>query len=69
MAFILPDLQALGEAIPDIASKIEMPDLKYVLEFFSTCFGSNESSSTAQKHSKGIKSLTNKLLDIRAFKE
>lgn len=66
--FSSPDLQTVSEAIPEITSEIGMPDLKHVLEFFSIRFGSSESSSD-QKLSEGMKSLTNKLSDIRVSKE
>lgn len=56
---MLPDLQMLTEAIPEIASKIELPDLKNVLEFFTMRYGSKDD----------VKVLANKLLDIRAIKE
>lgn len=66
MIFILVDLQLLTEAIPEI--QIEIPDLKYVLDFFATQFGSKD-SSTDKKSSDEVRLVANKLLDIRAFKE
>lgn len=61
------DLQILAEAIPDLASKIQLPDLKYVLDFFSTRYGSKD-SLTDKKIGDDVKLLANKLLD-RTFKE
>lgn len=59
----------LKDTIPDIASKIELPDLNDVLEFFSTRYSSSESSSD-KKISNEMKSLATKLLDMRIhFKE
>lgn len=58
----------LVEAIPEIASKIELPDLKYVLEFFATRYGSKD-SLTDKKSADDVKMIANKLLDVRAFKE
>lgn len=67
MSFI-SDLQKLADSIPEIASKIQLPDLKYVLDFFSTRYGSKD-SLTDKKIADDVKSLANKLLDIRTFKE
>lgn len=60
------DLQYLSEAIPNIASKIELPDLKFVLDFFATRYGSKDSLTDKKDDMKFV---TNKLLDIRTFKE
>lgn len=68
MSFHSADLQLLAEAIPEIASKIEIPDLKFVLEFFATQYGSKD-SLTDKKSSDDVKLMANKLLELRAFKE
>lgn len=65
---LISDLQTLIETIPEITSKIELPDLKYVLEFFATRYGSKDSLAD-KKISDDVKVLANKLLDIRAIKE
>lgn len=62
------DLQVLADMIPEIASKFELPDLKYVLEFFSMRYGSKD-SLTDKKLADDVKFVANKLLDIRGFKE
>lgn len=56
----------LMDAVPDIAPKIELPDLKDVIEFFSMQHGA---LPIQKKNSDEGKSLSNKLLDIRAVKE
>ncbi|XP_031622941.1 RB1-inducible coiled-coil protein 1 isoform X2 [Contarinia nasturtii] len=63
------DLQYLKEAIPDIASKIELPDLKFALDFFSTRYGSSKDSLMDKKSTDDVKLIANKLLDIRTFKD
>lgn len=68
MNFYFSDLQLLADAIPEIASNIELPDLKYVLEFFATQYGSKD-SLTDKKSSDEVRLMANKLLDLRAFKE
>lgn len=65
---VLLDLQTLADTIPEIASKIDLPDLKYMLEFFATRFARKDSLA-GKKISDDVKVLANKLLDIRAIKE
>lgn len=68
LRLVFVDLQLLAEAIPDLTSKFELPDLKHVLEFFAARYGSKD-SLTDKKLSDDVKFVANKLLDVRAFKE
>lgn len=54
------------DAVPNIASKSELPDLKDVIEFFSMQQGA---LPIQKKNSDEGKSFANKLLDIPGVKE
>lgn len=56
------DLKMLAEAIPDIPTDIELPNLKTALSFFTNQLTIGE----PKDGSDDIKAYTNKLLDIRA---
>lgn len=56
------DLKMLAEAIPDIATDIELSSITNALNFFSTHHPIDEQNNGSDE----LKSYTNKLLDIRA---